>query len=65
MLIVDHQLIVNAMGKYAKQALEDAASLCISQSAYEVTIEHWLHTAMKMPASDIIYILRHFPVVSL
>ncbi len=62
MLIVDHQALVKSLDTYARKTLEDAASVCVEQSAYEVTIEHFLYAASKLAASDVVFILRHYGI---
>lgn len=62
MLLVDHQHLIHSLSSHARKALEEAANLCVSQTAYEVTIEHWLHAALSLPASDLVFLLRHFGI---
>jgi type VI secretion system protein VasG len=45
-----------------RKALESAAGLCLSQTHYEVDIEHFLIKLLEMPDTDLQKILRHFEV---
>ncbi|MCC6544676.1 MAG: type VI secretion system ATPase TssH, partial [Nitrospirae bacterium] len=45
-----------------RRALESAAGLCLSQTHYEVDIEHFLIKLLEMPDTDIQKILRHFEI---
>lgn len=62
MLLVDHQHLIHSLTPHARKALEEAANLCVTHTAYEVTIEHWLHAALALPASDAVFLLRHFGI---
>lgn len=62
MLTIDQQTLIASLNRHAHQTLEDAAGLCVSQSGYEITIEHFLVKALELSGADLYYILNHFNI---
>lgn len=62
MLTIDQQTLIASLNANTHQALEDAAGLCVSQSGYEITIEHLLVKALEQPATDLYYLLSHYRI---
>lgn len=54
--------LIGKLNRTCRSALESAAGLCLSQTHYEVEIEHFLIKLMEMPDTDIQKILRHFEI---
>lgn len=54
--------LIGKLNETCRKALESAAGLCLSQTHYEVDIEHFLQKLLEMPKTDIQAILRHFEV---
>lgn len=52
--------LIGKLNETCRKALESAAGLCLSQTHYEVDIEHFLIKLLEMPDTDIQKILRHF-----
>ena len=44
------------------ERLESAAGLCLSQTHYEVDLEHFLIKLLEIPNTDVQKILRHFEI---
>ncbi|SDV47140.1 type VI secretion system ATPase TssH [Chitinasiproducens palmae] len=62
MLLVDLKPLVSRLNGYCKQALENAAGLCISRGQYEISVEHMLVKLLDDPQSDIPLLLRQHGV---
>lgn len=54
--------LIGKLNETCRKALESAAGLCLSQTHYEVDIEHFLIKLLEMPDTDIQKILRHFEI---
>lgn len=54
--------LIGKLNETCRRALESAAGLCLSQTHYEVDIEHFLIKLLEMPDTDIQKILRHFEI---
>jgi len=54
--------LIGKLNETCRQALESAAGLCLSQTHYEVDIEHFLLKLLEIPNTDVQQILRHFEV---
>ena len=54
--------LVGKLNETCRKALESAAGLCLSQTHYEVDIEHFLIKLLEMPDTDLQKIFRHFEV---
>ncbi len=59
---VDLKSLVGRLNSTAREALEDAARLCASQTHHEIEIEHLLVKMLDQPDNDFIRILAHFQV---
>jgi len=62
MISIDLKSLVGRLNKECRDALEGAAGLCLSRTHYNVEIEHWLLTLLKIPDSDIRAILEKFDI---
>lgn len=58
----DIRVLIKRLNNFSKQALGEAAQLCVAQGAAEIQIEHYLLKALQSPSSDIPVILRHFGI---
>jgi type VI secretion system protein VasG len=58
----DVRLLIGKLNADCRHALEQAASLCVSQTHYNVEIEHLLFKLIEQPAPDVDLVLRHFDV---
>ncbi len=54
--------LIGKLNDTCRKALESAAGLCLSQTHYEVDIEHFLIKLLEMPDTDLQKIFRHFEV---
>jgi type VI secretion system protein VasG len=54
--------LIGKLNDTCRKALESAAGLCLSQTHYEVDIEHFLIKLLEMPDTDMQKILRHFEI---
>jgi type VI secretion system protein VasG len=59
---VDLKSLVGRLNSTSREALEDAARLCASQTHHEIEIEHLLLKLLDQPDNDCIRILAHFNV---
>ncbi|NOZ70006.1 MAG: AAA family ATPase, partial [Deferribacteres bacterium] len=54
--------LIGKLNATCRKALESAAGLCLSQTHYEVDVEHFLLKLLEMPDTDMQKILRHFEI---
>ena len=54
--------LIGKLNTTCRSALEAAAGLCLSQTHYEVDLEHFLVKLLEMPNTDAQRILRHFEI---
>lgn len=54
--------LIGKLNDTCRKALESAAGLCLSQTHYEVDVEHFFIKLLEIPNTDIQKILRHFEV---
>ncbi|RJR17444.1 MAG: AAA family ATPase, partial [Nitrospiraceae bacterium] len=54
--------LIGKLNETCRKALESAAGLCLSQTHYEVDIEHFLIKLLEMTDTDIQKVLRHFEI---
>lgn len=54
--------LIGKLNGTCRSALESAAGLCLSQTHYEVDIEHFLVKLLEIPNTDAQRILRHFEI---
>jgi len=61
-LSVNLKSLIGRLTSTSRRALEGAAGLAVSQTHYEVEMEHWLGKLADVPDGDIPRILRHYDV---
>ncbi|MGV8073230.1 MAG: type VI secretion system ATPase TssH [Syntrophobacteraceae bacterium] len=54
--------LIGKLNSTCRSALESAAGLCLSQTHYEVDLEHFLLKLLEMPDTDLQKIIRHFEI---
>jgi type VI secretion system protein VasG len=54
--------LIGKLNETCRKALESAAGLCLSETHYEVDIEHFLIKLLEMPDTDLQKIVRHFEI---
>ncbi len=54
--------LIGKLNSICRSALESAAGLCLSQTHYEVDVEHFLIKLLEIPNTDVQKILRHFEI---
>jgi type VI secretion system protein VasG len=54
--------LIDKLNETCRNGLERAAALCLSQTHYEVDVEHFLVKLLEMQNTDIEKVLRHFEV---
>ena len=54
--------LIGKLNKTCRNALESAAGLCLSQTHYEVDLEHFFIKLLEMENTDFHKILRHFEI---
>jgi type VI secretion system protein VasG len=58
----DLQTLIEKLNPTCRKALESAAELCVSQTNYNVEMEHLLLKLIELPDTDVQRILRHYEV---
>jgi len=56
------KLLIGKLNSTCRSALESAAGLCLSETHYEVDVEHFLIKLLEMTNTDVHKILRHFEI---
>ncbi len=59
---LDSGSLIKKLNKTCVDALQAAAGLCVSQTNYNVEVEHWLLKLAESPGSDLARIFRQFEV---
>ena len=54
--------LIGKLNDTCRKALESAAGLCLSQTHYEVDLEHFLIKLLEISQTDFQQILRHFEI---
>jgi type VI secretion system protein VasG len=54
--------LIDTLNETCRRALEAAAGLCVTQTHYEVDIEHLLMKLLDVPDSDLQRVLRHYVI---
>src|ERR1051326_7425791 len=54
--------LIEKLNPICRRALETAAALCVSQTHYNVEVEHLLRKLVDLPATDIAPVLRYYNV---
>jgi type VI secretion system protein VasG len=54
--------LIGKLNSTCRSALESAAGLCLSQTHYEVDLEHFLLKLLEVPDTDFQKIIRHFEI---
>jgi type VI secretion system protein VasG len=54
--------LIGRLNATCRNAMESAAGLCLSQTHYEVDLEHFLIKLLEAPDSDFRHILRYFEI---
>src|SRR5438309_7629014 len=54
--------LVSKLNNTCRRALEGAAGLCLSNTHYNIEIEHWLIKLLEPAESDLPRIFRHYDV---
>ncbi|WP_319410079.1 type VI secretion system ATPase TssH [uncultured Desulfosarcina sp.] len=62
MAVSNLKSLIGKLNETCRSALESAAGLCLSQTHYEVDIEHFLIKLLEMSDTDILKILKHFEI---
>src|SRR3972149_215891 len=56
------KILLKKLNPICRRALEGAASLCVSQTHYNVELEHLLTKLVDLPNTDIQRVLRYYDV---
>ena len=62
MVVSNLKSLIEKLNSTCRNALESAAGLCLSQTHYEVDLEHFLIKLLELPDTDIQKILRYFEI---
>ena len=62
MAVSNLKSLIAKLNETCRNALESAAGLCLSQTHYEVEVEHFLIKLLEMSDTDILKILKHFEI---
>jgi type VI secretion system protein VasG len=62
MPIANLKSLIGKLNETCRRAMESAAGLCLSQTHYEVDIEHFLIKLLEMPDTDLVRILKYFEI---
>jgi type VI secretion system protein VasG len=57
---INLKALIGRLNKTCKQALQDAAGLCVNRRNYEVNVEHFVQALVDDPQSDLRPILSYF-----
>ncbi len=60
MAAVTPRALIDKLNATCKKALEQAASLCMSRTHFNVEIEHWLLKLLDGPNNDLAFLLRQY-----
>jgi hypothetical protein len=60
MAVSNLKSLIGKLNETCRSALESAAGLCLSQTHYEVDVEHFLIKLLEMSDTDLLKILKHF-----
>ena len=61
-MAVNLKSLIGKLNNTCRQALEGAAGLCVSQTNYNVELEHWFVKLMEIPNTDLSRLCRHFEI---
>jgi type VI secretion system protein VasG len=56
------RVLIDKLNPICKRALETGAALCVSQTHYNVEVEHLLLKLLDFPATDVAPVLKHYRV---
>jgi len=62
MAVSNLKSLIGKLNETCRSALESAAGLCLSQTHYEVDIEHFLIKLLEMSDTDLLKILKYFEI---
>ncbi|WP_319525611.1 type VI secretion system ATPase TssH [uncultured Desulfosarcina sp.] len=62
MAVSNLKSLIAKLNETCRSALESAAGLCLSQTHYDVEIEHFLIKLLELSDTDILKILKHFEI---
>ncbi|BBO67193.1 ClpV1 family T6SS ATPase [Desulfosarcina alkanivorans] len=62
MAVSNLKSLIGKLNETCRSSLESAAGLCLSQTHYEVDIEHFLIKLLEMSDTDLLKILKHFEI---
>jgi type VI secretion system protein VasG len=62
MAISNLKSLIEKLNEPCRSALESAAGLCLSQTHYEVDIEHFLIKLLELSNTDVLKILKYFEI---
>jgi len=62
MLQLDLRTLVGKLNSTTRSTLEAATGLCLSQTHYDVELEHWLVKLLEQSNTDIEVILQHYDI---
>jgi type VI secretion system protein VasG len=62
MAISNLKSLIEKLNESCRSALESAAGLCLSQTHYEVDIEHFLIKLLELSNTDVLKILKYFEI---
>jgi type VI secretion system protein VasG len=61
-MAVNLKSLIGKLNNTCRQALEGAAGLCVSQTNYNVELEHWFVKLLEIPNTDLSRLCRHFEI---
>ncbi|MBC2713411.1 MAG: type VI secretion system ATPase TssH [Desulfosarcina sp.] len=62
MAVSNLKSLIGKLNETCRKALESAAGLCLSQTHYEVDIEHFFIKLIDLSDTDVLKILKHFEI---
>lgn len=62
MAVSNLKSLITKLNETCRSALESAAGLCLSQTHYDVEIEHFLIKLLELSDTDVLKILKHFEI---
>ena len=58
----DLQTLIDKLNPVGRKGLEKAAELCVSQTHYNVEVEHFLLALLDLPETDLGHLFRHYDI---
>ncbi|MFP4307138.1 MAG: type VI secretion system ATPase TssH [Desulfococcaceae bacterium] len=58
----DLQTLIDKLNPVCRKGMEKAAELCVSQTHYNVEVEHYLLALLDLPETDLVHLFPHYDI---